>query len=308
MREISCAFGLYSTHSHCRATESNPNAEGRFRVVIPLASPVPADRFSVLWKWAAEVNGLTPDEQAKDLARMFYTPVKASEDAAYAFHVEGGAFLDWSQLSAEKIPPEKNEQQVVSAQVSGRSDGYFAYREDRHSELIRRVTARANPNSRGNYDAACRAHNGKGQTSLVYFPRTGSVTCNNGCDYAALLRAEGLLDIPLPSKPTSDELIPDTALSIVCMADVKAEDVAWLWSPYIPLGKLTILEGDPSSSGSQRSGCTLNTITNEPTFTSNTNSNSRRHMLWIHWSVWRATCQKNTKILSWNGPRNIEGL
>src|SRR5688572_8514332 len=33
MRELSCAFALYSTHSHCRATESNPSAEARFRVV-----------------------------------------------------------------------------------------------------------------------------------------------------------------------------------------------------------------------------------------------------------------------------------
>jgi hypothetical protein len=30
-----------------------------------------------------------------------------------------------------------------------------------------------------------------------------------------------------------------------CLADVHAEEVVWLWCPYIPLGKLTILEGDP---------------------------------------------------------------
>ena len=32
---------------------------------------------------------------------------------------------------------------------------------------------------------------------------------------------------------------------LVCVADVKPEIVHWLWHPYIPLGKLTILEGDP---------------------------------------------------------------
>jgi putative DNA primase/helicase len=37
----------------------------------------------------------------------------------------------------------------------------------------------------------------------------------------------------------------DQTLPIVCMADVKAETVRWLWYPYIALGKLTILEGDP---------------------------------------------------------------
>ncbi len=35
------------------------------------------------------------------------------------------------------------------------------------------------------------------------------------------------------------------ALRVVCMAEVEAEEVAWLWHPYIAKGKLTILEGDP---------------------------------------------------------------
>jgi hypothetical protein len=32
---------------------------------------------------------------------------------------------------------------------------------------------------------------------------------------------------------------------IVSMADIEPEEVNWLWGPYIPIGKLTILEGDP---------------------------------------------------------------
>jgi hypothetical protein len=35
------------------------------------------------------------------------------------------------------------------------------------------------------------------------------------------------------------------ALRVQCMADVEAESVAWLWHPYIALGKLTLIEGDP---------------------------------------------------------------
>jgi RecA-family ATPase len=31
----------------------------------------------------------------------------------------------------------------------------------------------------------------------------------------------------------------------VSIADVERENVAWLWFPYIPKGKLTIMEGDP---------------------------------------------------------------
>jgi len=34
-------------------------------------------------------------------------------------------------------------------------------------------------------------------------------------------------------------------LSIVRMVDVEPEEVGWLWRPYIPLGKLALLEGDP---------------------------------------------------------------
>lgn len=31
----------------------------------------------------------------------------------------------------------------------------------------------------------------------------------------------------------------------VCIDDVECEDVRWLWFPYIPAGKLTLIEGDP---------------------------------------------------------------
>ena len=30
-----------------------------------------------------------------------------------------------------------------------------------------------------------------------------------------------------------------------CLSDFEAEDVEWLWFPYLPLAKLTLLEGDP---------------------------------------------------------------
>ena len=33
--------------------------------------------------------------------------------------------------------------------------------------------------------------------------------------------------------------------NLICMNDVEQHDVKWLWKPYIPLGKITILQGDP---------------------------------------------------------------
>ena len=34
-------------------------------------------------------------------------------------------------------------------------------------------------------------------------------------------------------------------LRLINMADVEATDVQWLWYPYIPYGKITIIQGDP---------------------------------------------------------------
>ena len=34
-------------------------------------------------------------------------------------------------------------------------------------------------------------------------------------------------------------------LKLICMQDVVVEEVKWLWYPYIPYGKITIVQGDP---------------------------------------------------------------
>lgn len=34
-------------------------------------------------------------------------------------------------------------------------------------------------------------------------------------------------------------------VKLICMEDIEVEDIRWLWKPYIPLGKITILQGDP---------------------------------------------------------------
>ena len=33
--------------------------------------------------------------------------------------------------------------------------------------------------------------------------------------------------------------------SIICLNDVQAKEIEWLWEPYIPLGKITLLRGNP---------------------------------------------------------------
>ncbi|MFH1925664.1 MAG: AAA family ATPase [Chloroflexota bacterium] len=46
----------------------------------------------------------------------------------------------------------------------------------------------------------------------------------------------------------------ESDISLVCIAEVDPETVSWLWLPYIPKGKLTLLEGDP---GIGKSGVSL---------------------------------------------------
>jgi len=40
---------------------------------------------------------------------------------------------------------------------------------------------------------------------------------------------------------------PKLRLNVVCLSDVQPEEVSWLWKPYLPIGKVTLLEGDPES-------------------------------------------------------------
>jgi len=37
----------------------------------------------------------------------------------------------------------------------------------------------------------------------------------------------------------------ENQLKIISMDTVEAKEVEWLWYPYIPYGKLTIIQGDP---------------------------------------------------------------
>ena len=52
---------------------------------------------------------------------------------------------------------------------------------------------------------------------------------------------------PPPSSGNGHHNDDETAntVNLVWMNTVKAEAIEWLWKPYIPLGKLTMLEGDP---------------------------------------------------------------
>jgi hypothetical protein len=52
-------------------------------------------------------------------------------------------------------------------------------------------------------------------------------------------------ETPLSGSEPLTERSQSCQVEAQCMADVEAEDVAFLWRPRLPLGKLTLLQGDP---------------------------------------------------------------
>lgn len=60
-----------------------------------------------------------------------------------------------------------------------------------------------------------------------------------------LLREAGIIS-PEPIRRPAGLQKTGKQAQIVKMADIQPVEVAWLWHPYLPLGKLTLLEGDPS--------------------------------------------------------------
>jgi putative DNA primase/helicase len=100
----------------------------------------------------------------------------------------------------------------------------FENHEDRHQELCQRIMSRGKRNSKNNWDAQGRCHNGKGDKGLVYFPSSGAVKCNAepACDYWTILRAEGLLDHHLPSLAAADKFVVEESSDEAVMQELAA--------------------------------------------------------------------------------------
>lgn len=94
------AYAAYTTHSSYRITENNPNAEERFRVIVPLTEPIPGADYPALWDWAYTQSGERIDRQAKDASRLYYLPAVIAVDAEYVYRHVDGASLDWRPIVA----------------------------------------------------------------------------------------------------------------------------------------------------------------------------------------------------------------
>ena len=209
---LNAAYIIYSTHSHLRRTENNPNAEPRFRVCLPLSKPIPASRFSALWQYTKRKTLLPLDESAKDESRMFYTPAIAEKDAPYIFFLNEGEFLDWQKLPLESFTADEDSNDGEPEPQETKETLKFEFHEDRHTELCRRIETQAAATGRGTFEMKCPAHNGNGNSSLFYDPKTGTAAClkkPNACTYFELLKTFGLPNEKLPSREHQEKLNKD---------------------------------------------------------------------------------------------------
>jgi len=76
----------------------------RFRVVLVLARPVPAEAWPQAWAWAADRGAGTVDPACKDPSRLYLLPALRSTESPYQrlLHDPGGHLLD---LDWERLPP-----------------------------------------------------------------------------------------------------------------------------------------------------------------------------------------------------------
>lgn len=87
----------HSTWSH---TEASP----RFRVVVPLARPIPAARWARAWAWAI-TRAPEADVACKDASRLYFRPAVPSADAPRFSRVQVGDLLDLLSLLPEGPEP-----------------------------------------------------------------------------------------------------------------------------------------------------------------------------------------------------------
>lgn len=87
----------------------------------------------------------------------------------------------------------------------------------------------------------------------------GSLHCRNGCAAADVLAAGSRPAQFARSRPAAEADVDEAAQpeqaryrpNVVRLADVEPKRVGWLWRGYVPLGKLTIVDGDPGLGKSQ---------------------------------------------------------
>lgn len=102
-QDMQCAFVAHTSFSH------TPEHH-KFRVIVPLATPVPTAKYKPLWRALTaqdEVEGKqTVDRSPSSSASIFYVPAHPAH-GEYIHYIGEGNFLDWTSLDLMEPAPTK---------------------------------------------------------------------------------------------------------------------------------------------------------------------------------------------------------
>ncbi|MEO7673190.1 MAG: AAA family ATPase, partial [Pyrinomonadaceae bacterium] len=214
------AYFAHSTHSHKRKTESNPEAEDRLRVIIPLTTDIPPPEFLGIWLEVSSRIGVTVDPSPKALAQMFYVPTTISRGMPFYSHEGPGEFLDWRTIKPQPGPTVVKKPEPVPDIIN----------ENRNNTLF---SLACSLRKKGLSEAAVRV--------AVHTENEAKCTPPLGRD-----EVDGLVDSSGRYKddqrgPQEKEVYKP--LQIIYASDVKTKAIEWLWEPYLPKNYVTLFSG-----------------------------------------------------------------
>lgn len=250
-RALGCCFAAYTTHSHLRVTKSNLGAEERFRVVVPLAVPIPSEKFPEFWQWASIISGGKIDAQAQDASRMFYTPAIATTDAPYQFLISDGEPLDWRTLEIHRV-----QGQDAPASTAPLAAFEFDSWDELHAEAAQRIrqAAKARTDRKGWTHAPGICH-GSAEGKAQYVSPDGAYGCHKGCTTIQVRESYGLPARPNTTEPEKGQRGDEGSVRkqpprfvFTPLDELLAEpeeQVAYVWELTLPAGGTSICAAKP---------------------------------------------------------------
>ncbi|HBR27912.1 MAG TPA: hypothetical protein DD789_00590, partial [Firmicutes bacterium] len=221
VRNLPFTYLLHSTARH------RPPEDNRFRVLVPLFKAITPDRYSPLAREVAQALG-SADEKSFLVCQMMFWPVVPS-DGDYFFETNTAPFLNPDEIrisqgdKGPEPPPLDRQAKIERILIEGLKHGEI------NDGLVSMV---------GRFENC-------GLTQGEALPIIREVIERSGLQFDEN-RTRGEIarlynDFQL--RRAKNEFKPLT--EIICLADVEAEEVEWFWYPYIPLGKITLVQGDP---------------------------------------------------------------
>lgn len=99
---------------------SHSEALTKFRLIVPLARPVPLRAWRWVWSWAAGRAAGTIDQACKDASRLYFLPARRGAGAVFSFCHDPGGYLcdpDWHRQTEEALALAGRAPEAVAARV-----------------------------------------------------------------------------------------------------------------------------------------------------------------------------------------------